>query len=86
MTDGVEVELTELPEAIVVAWGASSMRVTGTEGEEHAVVILDLQFQVSPGKVGQQSFLLHKSDAQALRAGLKNPRPATTKTTEEAPS
>ncbi len=73
MPDGVEVDLIKLPEAIVVGWAASSMRVTGTDGEEHPVVIIDLQFQVEPGKVGQQSFLLHKADATGLRADLKNP-------------
>lgn len=72
-TQGVEANLTQLPDAIVVAYAASSMRVTGTEGEEHAVVVVEMQFQMAPGEVGQQSFLLHKDDARGLRAALKNP-------------
>jgi len=77
MADGVEVDLVSLPEAVVVAWGVSSMRVTGTEGEEHPVTVLDLQFQVEPGKVAQQSFMFHKDDARRLRADLKNPQTMT---------
>ncbi len=85
MSDGVEVELSTLPEAVVLAYGTQSMRVVGTEGEEHAVVTLDLQFQVEPGKVAQQTFLLHKSDANKLRAELKNPPPAKNPTTTPDP-
>lgn len=81
MTDGVEVDLIQLPEGVILAWAVSSMRMTGTEGEEHAVVVLDLQFQIGPGKVGQQAFIIHKDDANKLRAELKNPK--TTETDKE---
>ena len=83
MPEGVEVDLVQLPEAIVLAWGVQSLRVKGTDGEEHAVVVIDLQFQIEPGRVGQQSFLLHKSDAKGLRESLKNPPPAILKTTPQ---
>ena len=72
-----EVDLFTLPNAVIVAWGTQSLRVTGTNGEEHACVTLDLQFQVEPGKVARQSFLMHKDDARRLRADLKNPQPTT---------
>jgi hypothetical protein len=81
---GIEVEVIELPEAVVVAYGTQSMRVKGTDGEEYAVVTLDLQFQIEPGKVGQQTFLFHKEDAKKLREELKNPQPQSPK--EDTPS
>lgn len=74
MADGVEVDLQQLPEAVIVAYGVSALRVTGEDGVEYATVVLDLQFQIAPGMVAQQSFLMHKSDAADLRAALKNPQ------------
>ena len=74
MPDGVEVDVVHLPEATVLGWATTSMRVVGSDGAEYATVVLDLQFQLEPGKVGQQSFLLHRDDARSLRADLKNPR------------
>ena len=76
MSGQVEVEMIELPPATVVAYGTQSMRVRGSDGEEYAVVTLDLQFQIEPGKVGQQTFMLHKDDARKVREALKNPQPA----------
>jgi len=75
MPESVEVEVTQLPNVVVLAWAVTSMRITGTEGEEHPVVVLDLQVQLEPGKVGRQAFLLHKADAARIRADLKHPKP-----------
>ncbi len=83
MSDSVEVDITHLPGVTVLGWAVQSMRITGTEGEEHAVVVLDMQFQTEPGKVGQQSFLMHKDDAVELRRDLKNPRPIIETNPEE---
>lgn len=83
MGKGVEVDLAQLPPATVVAFGTQSMRVKGTDGEEYAVVTLDLQFQPEPGKVFQQTFMLHKEDARSLRDALKNPQQVSTDPKED---
>jgi len=67
--------LDELPSAVIVAWAAHAARATGTNGEEHAIVALTLQFQPAPGMLAQQTFMLHKDDAADLRRLLKNPTP-----------
>lgn len=71
-----EIDVTELPNATVVGYAVNSVRLTGTEGEEHAIVLVTFQFQLDgTGMVAAQSFLLHQDDAADIRRMLKNPTP-----------
>lgn len=72
MPEGTEV--VELPAAVVHGWACTGHTATGSEGEAHALVALTIQFQISPGTVGRQSFILAKDDAQSLRKDLKSPQ------------
>ncbi len=63
----------ELPPATVIGYAVNSMNTTGTEGETVPIVVVSFEFQVSPGKVGRQSFMLVEDTAAMLRSGLDNP-------------
>ncbi len=82
-------EVVELPNVVVHGHAVNSLRTRGTEGEEHALVVISFEFQPSPGKVGRQAFIMEKATASALRLALKNPKPLnlpTDPSTEENPT
>lgn len=62
-----------LPDAIVQAWAVHGTSGTGQGGESIAMVLLTLEFQVSPEHSARQTFVLHKDDAALLRRDLKQP-------------
>jgi hypothetical protein len=75
----------ELPNAVVTGYAAGVSRATGTDGEEHPIVILSLEFQVSAGHTAVQNFIMHSLDSQSLRSILKNPPRITPTTDQEVP-
>lgn len=62
-----------LPNGVVRGWAVHQARTTGTEGEEHKVVILSFDFAVGPGHTARQSFIVDHDTANDIRRALKNP-------------
>lgn len=67
-------EVVELPAAVVHGWACTGLTANGSEGEAHALVAVTMQFQIVPGKVGRQAFIMAKEDAKSLRKDLKSPQ------------
>tara|TARA_R110002012_G_scaffold317211_1_gene533118 strand:- start:95 stop:367 length:273 start_codon:yes stop_codon:yes gene_type:complete len=67
-------EVVDLPNVVTLGYAVHTVRATGTEGEQHVLVALSLEFQASPGKVGRQTFLMQKDVAKHLRSAMKNPK------------
>jgi hypothetical protein len=68
-------KVLDLPNGVVIGAAVTSTRATGSEGEEHALVVISFEFQAGPGTVGRQSFIMEKDMAQLIRKNLKNPTP-----------
>ena len=67
-------ETMDLPNAVVNGWAVTGLDATGSEGERHALVAVTFEFQIAPGWVGRQSFIMAKDDAKNLRKDLKSPQ------------
>jgi len=67
-------ETMDLPNAVVNGWAVTGLDATGSEGELHALVAVTFEFQIAPGWVGRQSFIMAKDDAKNLRKDLKSPQ------------
>ena len=84
MPEGTEV--VDLPNAVTLGYAVHTVRATGTEGEEHTLVALSLEFQAAPGMVGRQTFLMQKDIANHLRSAMKNPKEITNESEEDHPN
>lgn len=67
-------EVVELPNAVVHGWAVTGLEAVGSEGEHHALVAITFEFQIAPGHVGRQSFIMAKDDGKTLRKDLKSPQ------------
>lgn len=66
-------EPVQLPNAIITGFGVQQIMLTGSEGEQHAVVAMTCTLAISADSVAEQTLLLHKDDVVLLRQALKNP-------------